>query len=105
MTDPQSSFFKFISKRAQERGQTINECLQDERRRALEAPASFTEDCLLPNEAEDLLPFVERSADNTLIFNKSSKMSAELIEASEHAVSCQFCTTLISIQLPSAPKP
>lgn len=104
MTDPQSLFFNAISKLAIERGQTIAEVMEDERRRALEG-LSFTEDCLLLSEAEDIVPFVECSADNTLILKKSSTMRAELIGAFEHAVSCRFCTTLISIHVPMAPEP
>jgi hypothetical protein len=99
--DPSGSIFQVtIQGLAKRRGTSVQDALASERDAAL-APGGMGDDCLLPDEVDDLLtsPNLQYS-DGRLTSRPGRSLTAAESEAMDHVATCRFCLSLIRIAQP-----
>ena len=89
----------FLENRAKETGKTIQEVLAEERARARRTD-TLTEDCLLPDEALELIRAGVRYVNQELAMVELPPLYKE---TGEHVKQCNLCKTFIGIMALSHP--
>jgi hypothetical protein len=83
-------------------GRNLREVLDAERARARRRPVTMTDDCLLPDEAEELLasPRLGFEEGRLRSVDRDKALPFE-IEAVDHVSDCRFCQSLLEVMQPT----
>ena len=94
MSGTTSLYQQSVEERALAQGKTAKQVIADDRACAL-STEGMTPDCLLPDEAQELLRAGVRFARPFVLPEEG--VPHMLKDASEHLLRCDFCQTLISV--------
>lgn len=97
MPQETSIYFQNVEARAIKSGKTLREVIAEDKAAALDM-SRVTENCLLPNEAEDLLRAGVKPV-SPLVLDVAA-LPMELREAGEHVLECNFCKALLRVMEP-----
>lgn len=101
VTQRRSIFLQSIENRALQHGQTLEAALAAERERAVQRPAELSEDCLLPDEGEQLLLSPNVTTVDGVVRIAPGKTPSDFEAAAiYHVRECSFCASLLSLMQP-----
>ncbi len=97
-----SAFLDSMREIASADGRSLREVLNAERARARRRPVTMTDDCLLPDEAEELLasPRLGFKEGRLRVVDRDKAIPFEL-EAFDHVSDCRFCQSLLEVMQPT----
>lgn len=97
-----SAFLESMREIASADGRSLREVLDAERARARRRPVTMTDDCLLPDEAEELLasPRLGIKEGGLRVVDRDRATPFEL-EAFDHVSDCRFCQSLLEVMQPT----
>ena len=94
-----SVFLGWVKDEAARTGMTVQQVLDREKAKARDT-SCMTEDCLLPDEAEEIV-FSGAYCRDPLAIDEAA-LPEYLHEAAAHVRSCNFCRTLLDVMTPHA---